>query len=131
MTQGDPHIGQAICLHTNCPPNVSEFRGLDIFTEHLRGCNVTVIIWSFFRFYYTRQKRNAPVRFSPANCPDILISDQILLKLECGVDEYLCLPGIGIKHIKANGKGVYSMMLSTWNFEYALQLQITKTVCFR
>ena len=36
----------------------------------------------------------------------MLISDQSLLKLECGIDEYLCLPGIGTKHIKANGKQV-------------------------
>ena len=28
----------------------------------------------------------------------------MLLKLEWGVDEYLCLPGIGAKHIKANGE---------------------------
>ena len=37
----------------------------------------------------------------------ILISGQILLKLEYGVDEYLCFPGIGTKHIKTNGKRVF------------------------
>ena len=33
------------------------------------------------------------------------------------------LPCVGTKHIKANGKQVYSILLSTWNSEYALQLQ--------
>ena len=34
------------------------------------------------------------------------LSDQILLKLKFGVDEYLCLPCVGTEHIKANDKQV-------------------------
>ena len=34
------------------------------------------------------------------------MSDQILLKLECDVDEYLYLPCVGTKLIKPNGKQV-------------------------
>ena len=46
----------------------------------------------------------------------------------------MCLPSVGTKHIEANVRltgsgGVYSMILSTWNFEYALQLQSIKTIC--
>ena len=65
----------------------------------------------------------------------MFISDQILLKLKCGVDEYLCLPCVGTKHTKANSKwvleacGVFNI-LSTPNFEYALQLQSTKNNMF-
>ena len=38
------------------------------------------------------------------------------------------------KHINANGKRVLRLLFNntiTWNFEYALQLQSTKSVCFR
>ena len=58
------------------------------------------------------KKRNATVRFSVkfsffcqnANCHKMLSFDQISPKLECGIDEYLCFPCVGTKHIKANGK---------------------------
>ena len=62
----------------------------------------------------------------------MLSFDQISPKLECGVDEYRRYPFVGTKHIKANGKrvfgSVYSMVLSTWNSEYALQWQCRKTM---
>ena len=85
---------------------------------------------------YTRQKRNALLRFSPYeddNCHEILISDQILLKLECDLDEYLYFPCLGTKHIKANGTLVFgsvnSTLLSAWNSKYVLHLQSMKTIC--
>ena len=58
----------------------------------------------------------------------MLISDQILLKLECGVDEYLYLPCIETKHTKANGKRVLKRL---FNYEYALQLQSMNPICCR
>ena len=62
--------------------------------------------------YPTKKKRTSkifPLSY-PFNAKKLIVikylflSDQILLKLECGVDEYLCLPGIERKHIKANAK---------------------------
>ena len=86
------------------------------------------------QIYPTKKKRTSKIFLlsSPfnANCHNIFISDQILVKLECGVDEYLCLQCVETKRINANGK-LYSLILSTWNFEYALQLQSTKSICFR
>ena len=61
------------------------------------------------------------------------MSDQSLLKLDCGMD--LCLPRSGtetsMQSVKGVLDGVYSMILSTWNFEYDLQLQRTKRILFR
>ena len=61
------------------------------------------------------------------------ISDQILLKLECDLDEYLYFPCVGTKHIKANGKlvleALIQQLLSAWNFKYVLHLQSMKTIC--
>ena len=58
----------------------------------------------------------------------ILMSDQIALKLECGIG--LCLFRTGTKTSMHSARGVlggvYSMILSTWNFEYDLQLQSMK-----
>ena len=49
----------------------------------------------------------------------MLVSDHILRKLECGVDEYLCLPCAGIENILAIGKrgfgGVYQILSVTYN----------------
>ena len=42
--------------------------------------------------------------YENVNCHEIFISEQILLKLECDVDEYLYFPCICTKNIKANGK---------------------------
>ena len=44
--------------------------------------------------------------YENVNCHEILISDQILLKLKCDLDEYLYFPCVGTKHIKASGKRV-------------------------
>ena len=56
-----------------------------------------------------------PIKFSfyyeNVNCHEILISDQILLKLECDIDEYLFFPCVGIKHIKANGEQVLEALI--------------------
>ena len=41
----------------------------------------------------------------------MFISNQILLKLECDVDEYLYLPFVGTEHIKANGKRVLEALI--------------------
>ena len=41
--------------------------------------------------------------FENVNCHEIFISDQILLKLECDIDEHLYFPCVGTKHIMANG----------------------------
>ena len=41
-------------------------------------------------------------------------SDQILLKLECDVDEYLYLPFESTKHIKANGKRVFEALMQRY-----------------
>ena len=38
------------------------------------------------------------------NSHEIFISDQILLKLECDIDEFLYLLFVGTKHTKANDK---------------------------
>ena len=35
----------------------------------------------------------------------------MLPKYECGVDEYLCFPYVGTKHIKANGKRVLEVFI--------------------
>ena len=40
------------------------------------------------------------------NVHEIFISDQIVLKLECNIDEYLYLPCVGKILTKANGKRV-------------------------
>ena len=55
-------------------------------------------------YIYTRQKKKRntmifPIKLSflyeNVNCHKIFISDQILLRLKCGVDEYLYLPWVG------------------------------------
>ena len=72
-------------------------------------------------YKYTRQKKKRtttifPLR-SPFNmkmlffCHEIFISDQILLRLECDVDDYLYFPCVGTKHIKANGKQVLEALI--------------------
>ena len=69
---------------------------------------------------YTRQKkkRNSkifplsfPLNAKNANCHKILCFDQISPKFECGVDEYLCFPRVGTKHIKTNGKWVLEVFM--------------------
>ena len=40
-----------------------------------------------------------------------LVFDQILPKLECGIDEYLCFPRVGKKHIKTNSKQVLEVFI--------------------
>ena len=64
---------------------------------------------------YTQQKKKRTTTIFPlrspfnnknVNCNEIFISDQILLKLECGIAEYLFFPCVDTKHIKANGKRV-------------------------
>ena len=70
---------------------------------------------NFSSFIYPTKKEthhyDFPIKISSyyenVNCHEIFISDQILLKLECDVDEYLYLPFVSTKHIKANGKRVF------------------------
>ena len=50
-------------------------------------------------------------KYENVNCHEILISDQILLKLECGVGEYLNLPCVETKHIKAIGKSDFEAFI--------------------
>ena len=54
--------------------------------------------------------------YENVNCHEIFISEQILLKLECEVDEYLYFPCVCTKNIKANGKWV----LEALNQRYCL-----------
>ena len=54
--------------------------------------------------------------YENVNCQEIFISDQILLKLEYDVDEYLYYPCVGTKHIQTNGKRV----LKALNQRYCL-----------
>ena len=62
----------------------------------------------------------------------MFIFDQILLKLECDVDEYLYHPNVGTKHIKANGKRVLEALIQRYCLHgipsIFLQLQIIKTI---
>ena len=44
----------------------------------------------------------------------MFISDLILLKLKCDVDEYLYFPYVGTKHIKAKGKGVLEALIQRY-----------------
>ena len=81
---------------------------------------------------YTQQKKKCASKIfalhSPLNvkmliCHKILIFDQILLKLYCGIDEYLCLSCAGAKNINVISEAfIHFLSLSTWNLEYALQL---------
>ena len=48
------------------------------------------------------------------NCHEIFISDQILLKLKCDVDEHLYFSCVGTKHIKAKGKGVLEALIQRY-----------------
>ena len=92
------------------------------------------------KIYPTKKKRNSKIfpLSSTFNAKmliviQLLASDPILPQLKRGVDEYLCLPCTLTRNIIAIGKyvwGVYSMILSTWNFDYALALQSMKTIYF-
>ena len=44
----------------------------------------------------------------------MFISDQILLKLECDVDQYLNLPYVDTKHTQANGKLVLETLIQRY-----------------
>ena len=44
----------------------------------------------------------------------IVISDQILIKLDCDKAEYLYLPFVSTKHIKANGKRVFEASIQSY-----------------
>ena len=52
--------------------------------------------------------------FENVNCHEIFISDQILLKLKCDVDEYRYFPCGGTKHIQAKGKGVWEALIQRY-----------------
>ena len=62
----------------------------------------------------TKKKRNSkifPLRF-PFNAKKAKCRfGQISPKLECGVDEYLCFPYVGTKHVKTNGKRVSEVFI--------------------
>ena len=52
-------------------------------------------------------------KYENVNCHEIFISDQILLKLECDVNEYRYFPCVGTKHIKAKSKRSFGSVNST------------------
>ena len=61
---------------------------------------------------------NFPIKISfkyeNVNCHEIVISDQILLKLVCDVDEYLYFPCLGTTCTKANGKRVLEAFIQPY-----------------
>ena len=63
----------------------------------------------------------------------MFISDQILLKLKCDLDDYLYFPCVGTKHIKANGKRVLEALIQRFFLHVIpsifLNLQSMKTIC--
>ena len=72
---------------------------------------------------YTQQKKKRTTTIFPlrstfnhknVNCYETFIFDQILLKFECDVDEYLCFLCIGTKHIKAKGKEVLEALIQRY-----------------
>ena len=72
---------------------------------------------------YTQQKKKRTTTIFPLRSPfntkmltamKHFISDQILLKLKCDVDEYLFFPCVGTKHIKAKGKGVLEALIECY-----------------
>ena len=77
------------------------------------------IIYQLIPLIYPTKKEthryDFPIKISlyyeNVNCHEIFISDQILLKLECDVDEYLYLHFVSTKHIKANGKRVFEALI--------------------
>ena len=54
------------------------------------------------------------LKYENVNCHEIFIYDQILLKLKCDVDEYLYIPFVSTKHIKANGKRVFEALIQRY-----------------
>ena len=64
---------------------------------------------------------------SPLNTKMLTLSDQILLKLECGVDDYMYIPCVRTNHIKVNGKHVLEVFIQC----HCQQLHIMKTICCR
>ena len=79
----------------------------------LLSFNFLLIMSVNLNIYPTKKKRNTTVLFSHqvlllinANCHEILISDQIPLKLKCSVDEYLCLQCAGTKTSMQSVKGL-------------------------
>ena len=52
--------------------------------------------------------------YENVNCHEIFISDQILLKLECDVDEYLYFPCVCTNYTKANGKRVLEALIQCY-----------------
>ena len=79
-----------------------------------------ILLWPL---NYTRQKKKRTTTIFPikvsfkyenVNWHEIFISDQILLKLKCDVDEYLYFPFVGTKHIKANGKRVLEALIQRY-----------------
>ena len=53
-------------------------------------------------------------KYENVNCHKIFISDKILLKLKCDVDEYQFLHRVGTKHINAKGKGVFEALIQRY-----------------
>ena len=67
---------------------------------------------------YTRQKKKRtttifPLR-SPVNWHEIVISVQILLKLDLDLDEYLYCSSVGRKHIKARDKEILEALIQRY-----------------
>ena len=53
-------------------------------------------------------------KYENFNSHKIFISDKILIKLKCDVDEYLYLHCVGTKHINAMGKGVLEALIQRY-----------------
>ena len=82
------------------------------------------LVTSFFYLLHHMRLCTAPYRFQ-IRCRlkgNALISYYVGGKIKYGLDGYLCLPCVITKNINAIGKHVL-VVLSPWNFKYALQYE--------
>ena len=59
------------------------------------------------------------------------MTDQISLKLECDLDEYLYFPYVGTKHIKTKGKGVLEALIQPYCLHEIPSKSYISKVCKR
>ena len=121
-----------VVLNMHPSYNVREirFRNFNSKFMHTWLCPI-LKVKSVSRYIYNQQKKKRTTTIFPlkivnecenATCHEILVSDDILLKFECGVDEYLYLPCIGTKHIKANGKWVFKAFIQCYSLHQILSM---------
>ena len=113
MCKVSTDIGGIKYLYHVCPPVRKIIHSLKLVDYlHVQAINP----W----YNYTQQRKKRTTTIFPfrspfetkfVNCHKIFISDQILLKLKCDVDEYLYLPCTGTKLTKANGKRVAEALI--------------------